>query len=105
MASPQPKPVPQILQELWELLKAYAKQETVDPLRSLGRFLAWGLVGSILLTLGSGLVALGVLRLLQTQTGDVFFGAWSFVPYLIVVALLAMIAAAAMFAISREPRS
>ena len=33
--------------EIWGLVRDYAKQETVDPLRSIGRFLAYGLPGAI----------------------------------------------------------
>ena len=83
--------VPDTLQELKDLLVAYAKQETVDPLRNVGRFLGFGLGGIALLSLGTVFLGLSALRALQTQTGDVFDGFWSWVPYLIVmVALLAV---------------
>ena len=85
------KSVPDTLQDLKDLLVAYAKQETVDPLRNLGRFLGFGLGGVVLLSLGTLFLALSGLRALQTQTGDVFDGFWSWVPYLIVmVGLLAV---------------
>jgi hypothetical protein len=101
VAPTQATPLPQILRELWDLLVAYAKQETIDPLRDLGRWLAWGLAGSILLMVGVPLLALAVLRGLQTQTGDTFAGAWSVVPYVIVVVLLAGVAAASIFTAQR----
>lgn len=85
--------VPDTLQELKDLLVAYAKQETVDPLRNVGRFLGFGLGGIALLSLGTVFLGLSALRALQTQTGDVFDGFWSWVPYLIVmVALLGVTA-------------
>ncbi len=90
MASSDQKSIPQVLQELWELLQAYAKQETVDPLKNLGRYLAFGVSGSLLLGFGVFLIGLGVLRGFQTQT-DVFHGAWSWVPYLIVLFLLVVV--------------
>ena len=85
----QPKSVSDIARELWELAQAYAKQETVDPLKNLGRYLGFRIAGSMLLALGGGLLSLGLLRLLQTV--DTFDGFWSFAPYLIVVAALAVV--------------
>ena len=82
----EPKSIPQVATELWELSLAYAKQETVDPLKGLGRFLGYGLGGAVLLGIGSVLLLLSGLRALQTQTGSTFTGNLSFVPYLIMVA-------------------
>jgi len=92
VAPPQPKAVPQILQELWELLKAYARQETVDPLKGLGRFLGFGIAGALLVGLGGLFLALSLLRLLQRF--EVFTGTWSWAPYFIV--LLALVLAIAL---------
>jgi hypothetical protein len=80
-----PKSAQELIDELRGLVVDYARQETVDPLKSLGRYVAFGLAGSILLATGGVFVSLGLLRLLQTQTGGVFDGGWSFVPYLIVL--------------------
>ena len=77
--------------EIVDLLKGYAKQETVDPLRNVGRYLGFGLGGVFLLALGFILLLIGLLRLLQTET-DAFDGNWSFVPYVIVVLVGAIIA-------------
>ena len=95
------KSVPDTLQGIKDLLIAYAKQETVDPLRNLGRFLGFGLGGVVLLLLGTLFLALSALRALQTQTGDVFDGGWSWVPYVIVLLALTGVAA---FAASRITR-
>jgi hypothetical protein len=84
----QPKSVADIARELWELTQAYAKQETIDPLKNLGRYLGFGLAGSLFVSLGGALLSLGLLRLLQTV--DAFDGAWSFVPYLLVLVVLAV---------------
>ena len=92
MAAPS-KTISEVGQELFELLKAYAKQETIDPLRSLGRYLGFGLGGAALLSGGVFFLAMAALRALQTQTGSLFTGFWSWVPYLIVaIGLLAVIA-------------
>ena len=78
-----PKSLSEIVQDLWDLLVAYARQETIDPLRNIGRYLAFGVGGMVVITLGVFLLGLSALRALQTQTGDVFAGFWSWVPYLI----------------------
>lgn len=81
----------QLVNELRDLVVTYAKQETVDPLRSLGRYVALGLAGSLLLAVGGIFLTLGVLRLLQSETGGVFDGGWSFAPYLITLALAGLV--------------
>ena len=74
-------------QEAQQLLVAYAKQETIDPLRDLGRYLAWGLAGSLSIFLGVLFLALGLLRGLQVL--DTFdSGIWTVFPYLITMAAL-----------------
>jgi hypothetical protein len=80
-----PKSIPQVATELWELTTAYAKQETIDPLKGLGRFVGYGIGGAILLGLGVGLLLLSGLRALQTETGTMFTGNLSWLPYLIAV--------------------
>jgi hypothetical protein len=72
--------------DLPELLKRYVRQETVEPLRSLGRFLGLGIAGSVLMGAGVVLVGIGALRLLQEWSA--FEGSWSWVPYLIVAVAL-----------------
>ena len=80
----KPAPIPQALTELWELVVAYFKQETTEPLKHLGRVIGFGIAGSIAIGLGTVMIAIGLLRLLQTET-DAFTGNWSFVPYVIVI--------------------
>jgi hypothetical protein len=88
-ARPSGAPLPQLVLELRDLVVTYVKQETVVPLRQLGRYAGFGIGGALLLGLGVVLLGVGALRALQTETGDTFTGDWSWVPYLIVfVALL-----------------
>ena len=94
--------LPSLVTELWDLLRAYAKQETVEPVKGLGRFVAFGVAGSLLLGTGSVLLALSILRALQNETGSVFDGTWSFVPYLITLVVCAVVIAAAASAIGRK---
>ena len=75
--------------ELRDLVVRYFREQTLVPLQKLGRYVGFGIVGSLLL--GFGVVFLGMagLRALQEETGETFTGDWSWVPYLIMfVALL-----------------
>jgi Putative Actinobacterial Holin-X, holin superfamily III len=90
------------VRDLRDLLVSYAKQETIDPLRNLGRYLGYGLSGMSLITLGVFLLGMAVLRAMQSMTGDVFNGFWSWVPYLVVVLGFAAVLAFVISRISRE---
>ncbi|MGA0878058.1 MAG: hypothetical protein ACO3SP_02965 [Ilumatobacteraceae bacterium] len=70
--------------DVFDLVKDYAKQETLTPLRGAGRWLALGSAGAILLGLGLSLILLGLLRFLQTEF-TAFDGGFSWVPYLVVL--------------------
>jgi hypothetical protein len=89
----RPAPIPAAVAELWELVVAYFKQETTEPLKSLGRVIAFGLAGSLAIGAGVVFFAIGGLRLLQSET-NAFHGNWSFVPYVIMIVLLLGMAAA-----------
>ena len=99
------KPVGAIGQELFDLLKSYASQETVDPLKNLGRYMGFGLGGSVLLSTGVFFLSLSALRALQTETGDLFTGIWSSLPYLIVLVALVSLAAFTASRIQKGPHS
>jgi hypothetical protein len=71
------------LSELKDLVIAYVKQETVGPLRGVGRSIALGVGGSLVLSIGLVLLTLAVLRALQTETGSTFDGNWSWAPYVL----------------------
>lgn len=79
---------------LKELIIAYVKQETIEPIKGLGRFLAFGLLGSFLLSVGILMLVLAALRALQTETGTIFSGNFSWVPYLIVFSAALVLAGA-----------
>lgn len=86
--------------EVYDLVKGYAKQETLAPLRGAGRWLALGTAGALFLGLGFSFVLLGLLRLLQTET-SAFDGAWSWVPYLIVLVVTLIVAVLSLSRIKR----
>jgi hypothetical protein len=74
------------VRELRDLIVAYVRQETVDPIRSLGRYVGFGLLGALLMGTGIVFIEIGVLRVLQgTHSDPHFTGNWSWAPYAIVV--------------------
>jgi hypothetical protein len=79
------KSLPTLATELWELVRDYVKQQLVEPLKGAGRFVGFGLAGGMLLGIGLVLLAVGLLRVLQTEAGETFDGNWSWAPYLIVL--------------------
>ena len=87
----RPAPIPSAVAELWELIVAYFKQETTQPLQALWRVIAFGIAGSLAIGIGVIFFAVGGLRLLQQET-DAFHGNWSFVPYVIMIFLLVAMA-------------
>ena len=77
--------LPEQIADLRELVVTYAKQETVEPLKNLGRFVGYGIAGSLLVAISGVLLTLGSLRLLQEEAADVFDGNWTWAPYAIVM--------------------
>ncbi|MDQ6798550.1 MAG: hypothetical protein M3011_11140 [Actinomycetota bacterium] len=91
-----PEDVPTLLREIATMVVAYVKQETVEPLKGLGRFVAFGAAGIVVAGTGMFLLVLGGLRLLQTETGSAFRGHLKFLPYLFAVIVCGAIAAMAL---------
>ena len=69
--------------ELRDLLLRYLKEETLDPFKSIGRYLAFGVLGSLFVGFGSFLLLLGILRYLQWQF-PFLDGSESWIPYAVV---------------------
>jgi hypothetical protein len=99
------KSIPETLSELKDLTVTYAKQETIEPLKGLGRFIAFGVAGSLLIGLGLVLAALAGLRALQTETGDTFDDKLTWAPYGIVLVGAVLIILLAVSRIGRKGKS
>lgn len=67
-----------------QLVIDYVKQETLTPFKGLGRYLLFGILGSVMLCVGFVLLLLAFLRALQETTGGFFGGTTSWAPYVIV---------------------
>ena len=76
--SPSPK---ESATEVFGLVRDYAKQETVDPLKGLLTYVKRALPGALLVGLGVIELMIAVLRASQSEGSDIFDGRWSFVPY------------------------
>jgi len=77
--------------ELQQMLVTYAKQETVEPLKTLGGYLGLGIAGAVFMFLGIMFTGFGTLRFFQTRI-DTFEGSgWgSLAPYGITLAVLGL---------------
>jgi hypothetical protein len=98
----QPKSIPEVLSELWELLIAYGKQETVEPLKGLGRYIGFGVAAALVGSAGILLLMLSLLRLLETHTDGHLGGDWNWVPY--VGGLVFLLALVAVFITRIKPK-
>ncbi|MGH9180854.1 MAG: hypothetical protein ACRD0Q_04155 [Acidimicrobiales bacterium] len=96
--------IPAHLGELRTLVVAYFKQETLEPIKRLGRFLALGMAGSALTSIGVVLLTLAGLRALQSETGGAFDGNWSWAPYGIVLVGSSLVVVLAVRAIGAPRR-
>src|ERR1700689_128740 len=89
--------------DAFKLTVDYLKQEALDPLKGLGRFLLWGVTGSLAIAVGVLLVLVGILLLLQSETGTALTGDWSWVPYFSVALIGVGGAGAAVWRITAGP--
>jgi hypothetical protein len=98
------KSLPAHATELWELVVAYLKQETIEPIKDLGRYVAFGVAGSVALGVGLPLLVLALLRGVQAETDDHLTGSLTFVPYLVAAALSLLFMGLAAFGMSRNKK-
>jgi hypothetical protein len=75
------KSVGTLINELAGLVIAYVKQQTLEPLKSIGRYVAFGVAGAVLIAAGGVLLILTVIRLVQTEAGVHLHGNLTWVPY------------------------
>jgi len=87
-----------------QLVKDYANQELTGPLKGAGRWIGAGLAGALAIGIGTAFLALGVLRLLQTETGDTFHGrGMHLLPYLASFLIAVVVGLLAFKRINKDP--
>lgn len=74
--------------DLFDLIKNYAKQETTEPLKGAGRWIGFGLAGSVLLMLGGIFMTLATLRLIQEEGPSWTTGNLSWLPYVLTLVVV-----------------
>ena len=77
--------------ELVDLVIAYAKQETLEPLKGLGKRAALGLGGAVLLGVGGVFCSVAALRAMQSETEWFEDHNLSYLPYFFAVLILAVL--------------
>ena len=84
--------------QMVQLVKDYARQETLGPLKGAGRWIALGLVGALLIGTATGFLVLGTLRLVQTEWR------WAqLAPYAFGLLFCAIVAGLAFRRINKQP--
>jgi hypothetical protein len=86
-----------------DLVKEYARQETLGPIKGAGRWLAVGAAGAVLIGTGCVFLVLGALRMIQTEFGKSFRNQWSaLIPYLLALLISVLVMGAAAWRISKK---
>jgi hypothetical protein len=80
--------LPNEARELVDLVIAYTKQETVDPLKRLGKSVAFGVAGAMLVGIGGVFLTLSALRAVETETDFFEEHNLTWAPYLALALLL-----------------
>ena len=88
--------------EIFEYVKAYAKQETLGPLKGAGSWLGYGFAAATVLGLGLVLMLVGLLRLLQTEWERSATGNLSWLAYLIVLVVAGVLLALTLMRIKKS---
>ena len=101
--SPRPPrgPVDQV-GDLFDSVKQYARQETLEPIKGAVRWVAVGTLAALCLGLALVFGALGILRLSQDLGGTTLDGSWSFLHYFITLCVVAILVAVTFSRVSRR---
>lgn len=94
---------PASVRDVIDYVKAYAKQETLDPLKGVGRWVGFGAAGAVAVGIGVSLMLLGLLRLVQYEWDRSARGSLSWLSYLIVIAVCAVVLALVVRKINSDP--
>ncbi len=87
--------------DIVDFVAAYAKQETIGPLKGAGSWLGYGAAAAILTSLGVVLLLVGLLRMLQAEWVRSASGNLSWLAYLITLIVAAGVIALAISRIKK----
>ena len=87
--------------EIIDYVKAYAKQETLGPLKGAGSWLGYGFAAAAALGLGLVFILVGLLRLLQTEWERSASANLSWLAYLIVLVIASVLLALTLMRIKK----
>ena len=90
------------LSDVIDFVKAYAKQETVGPLKGAGRWLGFGAGAAFAMGLGLMIVLLGVLRLIQTEFDRLATGSWSWAAYAVTLVVTLVLLAITLMRVKKS---
>jgi len=93
---------PSSQEDVLDLVVAYAKQETIEPLRGALRWILWGLASMAFICTGLVFIVLGVVRASQDVLGESFQQSWSFVSYFAGVLACGIVVAFAFSSIKKD---
>ena len=87
-----------------QMVKEYAIQETLGPVKNAGKWIGFGLLGATLIGLATAFLSLGLLRMVQTEWPGAFDGRWTkLLPYLFALLLCVVVAVLAFLRINKKP--
>lgn len=89
------------LGEVIDLVKTYVRQETIGPLKGLGRKVGIGIAGALLIGLGLFFLALGLLRLVQDKVPRLATGSLSWLAYIVVIVFCVVVTLVALSRIKK----
>ncbi|MBO0732129.1 MAG: phage holin family protein [Acidimicrobiaceae bacterium] len=89
--------------ELSAMVVAYAKQETFEPIKQLGRYVLFGLIGAMFMGIGGFFLALAAVRALQSELSSHLTNDLSWTPYVAGVLVAGLGAALAVSRINKVP--
>lgn len=92
--------------EAVQVVKDYVRQETLCPLKGARRWIGYGVLGALLIGVGTAFLSLGVLRMIQAEFAPTFRGRWmALVPYLAAFGFSLVVGVLAFSRISKQPLS
>jgi cytochrome c biogenesis protein CcdA len=90
------------LGDVIDYVKAYAKQETVGPLKGAGRWLGFGAAAAFAMGLGLVIVLLGVLRLVQAEFTRLSTGSLSWAAYAVTLVVTLILLAITLMRVKKS---